>query len=134
MQTSSPLVGMHFRPPAKAILGVLRQGTPLTLEREPGNEYDPQAVKVLLDSAHIPSSQLDELDNQASGFGFSAEQIMAQPQWHLGYIAAKAPKGRQGILASQVSLWLDSGKQGEASLSFDGSGQAEVKITWEPWP
>jgi hypothetical protein len=130
VKTSSPLVGSHFRPPAKAIIAVLRNGTPLLIDREPDNAYDPQAVKVSVESAHIPSSQLDELDAQASGFGFSAKDILAQPLWHLGYIAAKPPKGRPGTLATEVSNRLLEGGTANAVLAFDGQGLPEVQIEW----
>jgi len=134
MHTTSPLVGAHFRPPAKALLAVLRNGTPLTLEREPDNAYDPQAVKVLVESVHIPSSQLDELDALVQGFGVSVEEVLAQPIWHLGYIAAKPPKGRSGILAGEVAKRLDAGATAQAQLSFNGTGEPSVAITWRLAP
>jgi hypothetical protein len=134
MRTSSPIVGQHFRPPAKAILAVLKNGTPLLISREPDNAYDPNAVKVLVESLHIPSSQLDELDTQASGFGFSAKQILAEPIWHLGYIAAKPPKGRPGALAPEVSNRLLEGEPKSVLLGFDGQGLPEVQIEWGKAP
>jgi hypothetical protein len=42
------MVGMHFRPPAKAVLEALPVGTTLWLRREPENPYDANAVQVLL--------------------------------------------------------------------------------------
>ncbi len=85
--TIASVVGMHFRPPAKAILQCLPAGATLILEPEPTNEYDPNAIKVLVDTASIPESQHQDLDLRASGFGFDLTTILAQPQWQIGYIA-----------------------------------------------
>src|SRR5712692_3567998 len=103
MKTYSPLVGAHFRPPAKAILGVLPNSTPLRLEREPSNDYDPNAIKVLAASSAIPQSQYGELEAQALGFGFDTEAILAQEWHHLVYVAAKPSKGRSGTLAIDIA-------------------------------
>jgi hypothetical protein len=130
MKTISPLVGAHFRPPAKAILAALPAATPLILEREHNNPYDPNAVKVLVEPKHIPESQYDDLTMVAQGYGFTAEEICAEPKWHLGYIAAKPPKGRSGTLAATVASHMDNGAYPFARLGFDGTGEACVEIEW----
>lgn len=44
-------VGMHFRGArAQALAGALTSGSAMRLEREPENEYDPNAIKVLYSS------------------------------------------------------------------------------------
>lgn len=117
------IVGMHFRPPAKAIMACLPTGAELRLEREPGNEYDPHAIKVFVQSSAIPASQHSDLDLQASGFGSSLEAILDQQEWHVGYIASKPPKGRGGlILAPALAPRLDAGEKFKATLQFDGAG------------
>jgi hypothetical protein len=46
-----PIVGAYFRAPAEALLALLPHGTPLRLERDPGNRFDESgnAVKVMWD-------------------------------------------------------------------------------------
>lgn len=45
---SSPIRGMHFHPPAKTIIQHASAGLPLHLEPEPENQYDPNAIRVLV--------------------------------------------------------------------------------------
>jgi len=131
MTDQCAIVGMHFRPPAKAIMAVLPTGAELRLEREPENQYDVNAVKVLVASAAIPKSQHEDLDLQASGFGHSLEEILAEPFWHLGYIAAKPPKGREGCaLATVISPRLAKGEPYKAKLVFDSAGLPLAEVTW----
>jgi hypothetical protein len=47
------VVGMHFRPNGKAIVESLLAPASFDLEREPGNSYDPYAIKVMYDGEHI---------------------------------------------------------------------------------
>ena len=49
----APLVGSHFRPPAKALLASLPAGFHLELRPEPLNPYDPNAIEVWLDTHHV---------------------------------------------------------------------------------
>lgn len=54
---SAKVVGMFFREregvPAKAIVGNMLPGAELQLEREPDNQYDAYAIKVLASGEHI---------------------------------------------------------------------------------
>ena len=47
------VVGMHFRPNGKAIVASLIPPVSFTLEREPSNQYDMFAIKVLFEGEHI---------------------------------------------------------------------------------
>lgn len=47
------IAGVKFREGAGARLLAMSPGAPLTLEAEPGNQYDPTAVKVLHDGFQI---------------------------------------------------------------------------------
>jgi hypothetical protein len=48
------VVGMHFRGgSAKDVAAALDPGDTVTLEREPDNEYDAYAIKVLVSDMHI---------------------------------------------------------------------------------
>lgn len=82
-----PLVGDYFRPPAKAIIQNLPAETPLYLEREPENPYDENAVKVLVLTEDIPIENHESLEASSAPFGYSLEEILAEPSWHLGYVA-----------------------------------------------
>lgn len=54
MQLQAPVVGASFRPSeAKDIIKQLTIGEFLSLEREPENQYDIWAVKVLVGDIHI---------------------------------------------------------------------------------
>ena len=51
---NSALMGANFRPnEAKEIVRALQSGDVLTAEREPGNPYDPNAIMVRKDDAHL---------------------------------------------------------------------------------
>lgn len=62
------LVGSNFRPAeCREIVKTLEEGTVLTLERDPDNQYDSNAVKVTLDGNHlgfIPKSDNADLANE----------------------------------------------------------------------
>lgn len=48
------LVGMKFRTPADRVhLATLPNGSPLVLKREPGNQFDPNAVQVWSGEHHV---------------------------------------------------------------------------------
>ncbi len=119
-----PLVGMHFRPPAKAILQVLPLDHPLHIEPEPGNEYDSNALMVKVKSAEIPTEAHSDLDVLAGGFGYPLADILAQEQWHLGYIA----RGEAAHLAPMLSTFQVK----MAKLGFGGDGKPVVNMELEP--
>ena len=116
MIQSAPIVGMHFRPPAKALMSVLPAGAPLRLEREPENPYDRFAIKVWIRSSAIPESQYETLDSLAAGHGIELREILAQSEWHVGYIASKTGE------AAALSRDLDDGTTVVATLGFDMKG------------
>lgn len=89
------IVGSHFRPPAKLLLSSVPTGTALSLELEPDNAYDPQAVKVLLDPSAVPAGQRDNLTPALEGYGTNWEDLLANGPRHVGYVqstvSAKQP-------------------------------------------
>ena len=119
---TAPLVGAFHRPPAKAILQVLPGGAALRLECEPTNQYDPNAIKVLVAVSEIPPDQHETLKLLAAGYGWDIDDILAQEEWQLGYIAAK----RAMDLCWRVE------KIAASTLSFDSAGKPLVDITWAP--
>ena len=124
-----PLVGAHFRPPAKAIIQSLPSGCPLILRREPDNPYDPHAIQVWVATPNIPAD--GHTSSFLAGFGWTLDQLLAEPEWHLGFLASKPPKGQTySALAPDIAPQLDAGAQAtEIALSFDASGNPLVKFT-----
>jgi hypothetical protein len=123
------LVGDHFRPPAKSILQVLGLSTPLRLEAEPDNAYDSDAIKVFVKSKDIPEKMYETLNSLASGYGFTIEEILAQDEWWLGYIANSEKTG--GKFASGLERTeLDLSKL-ECKLGFSPDGKYTVMVKLE---
>lgn len=114
---SYPIVGAYYRPPAKAILQVLPGGAPLRLRPEPSNRFDPDAVQVCVSTDAIPESQHQELELLASGHGMSLEDILAQEEWHIGYV----PRGCG--LAQELA-----GEDAEGRLTFGMKGEPMVEV------
>lgn len=147
----TPIVGAHFRPPAKALLACLPAGHPLYLRPQPDNEYDENAVQVLLRSTTIPTDEFlcDELETQLSGQGFSLEDVREADEWHLGFLP-KAAKGNPALEEWQIGVQkaihevcqpltaddedvVDSNNKIVAcTLSFDSAGKPVVVIPWPP--
>lgn len=137
------LVGAHFRPPAKALLACLPAGHPLALRPEPQNEYDGNAVQVLLLTTSLQpllTDQFlsDEMANQLAGQGYDLEQISAEPEWHLGYLP-KAAKGNAaleewnvGVQKAIHDVVYDERSVVACQLSFDAAGKPTVIIPWPP--
>lgn len=145
-----PIVGAHFRPPAKALLASLPSGQELWLRPEPTNPYDENAVQVLLRTESIPQECWENLLIQASGQGYDEAMLRAEPFWHLGYIPKAVPKGdtrtmEQNIENQQIiHRWYAANhpdfEDGEyagvpqlaGSLSFDPAGKPTIIVA--PWP
>jgi hypothetical protein len=90
--STMPIVGAFYRPPAAKLIEALPIGTPLFLLAEPDNQHDPNAIAVWLESHNIPESSHGQLDEVLPNFGSSLEIILAQDQWHLGYIPKELAK------------------------------------------
>lgn len=149
---TTQLVGAHFRPPAKALLAVLPAGHPLLLRPEPTNEYDANAVQVLLRSTSLEPLLADaafaeEVESQLAGQGYDLQQIREADEWHLGYLprAAKGnPKLEEWNIQVQRAVHevcaaaeTDPGVSEEpatvpCTLSFDSTGKPAVIIPWPP--
>lgn len=125
----APVVGMHFRPPAKDVINLLAGDTELLLERQPDNEYDPKAVKVMLygftaegqhkdlfmrfknDALSSPTDNQEELDR------------LQDPLW-LGFVSAKTGH------AAQIADFMDENKAPSwpAKLMFGMKGEPMIYI------
>lgn len=126
-----PLVGSHFRPPAKALLASLPAGHPLELRPEPQNPYDPNAIAVYLDSHTLPQEAREELLNTLDGSGFDLDDVLEQRDFHVGYMAREHAAEHHvniGLLIESMKVDAMVSGQGpfvdglEAKLSFSGAG------------
>ena len=148
---TTQLVGAHFRPPAKALLAVLPAGHPLFLRPEPTNEYDSNAVQVVLLTTSLASFLeeeffQDQLAGELLGQGFDIETVLEAPEWHLGYLP-RAAKGNKALeewnVQVQQAIHTVCGREHPddmpiegatvvCSLSFDSAGKPTVIIPWPP--
>lgn len=144
---STNLVGAHFRPPAKALLAILPADHPLWLRPEPSNDYDENAVQVLVLSDSIRDLAKDEFwqanaEGELGNQGFALDEILAEPEWHLGYLP-KAAKGNAELEAWNVQLQKAIHTVAQALpdgtfplvaafLAFDSAGKPTVSIPWPP--
>lgn len=113
------IVGAHFRPPAKAILAALPLGSDLELRPEPTNQYDPNAIAVWVQTSSIPHTVRDDLDLRAKGYGYSADEIFAQSEFHLGYIPKEEAKRIIHLMPPEALLGkLACLPQGDPSIRF----------------
>ena len=122
---SFPIVGSHFRPPAKGLLESLPAGTELWLQPEPDNPFDGNAIKVLLHTealsalAGITPQQAARIGLATAPFGYQWEDLLAQAEWHLGYI----PRGLAAGLAPQLS-----GQELPGELAFAANGSPIISV------
>jgi hypothetical protein len=103
-----PIVGVFFGPqhgsPSPALIGALAVGTPLWLVAEPDNPADINAIAVYVKSADLPEAGYGLLEEALPQFGFSLEQILAQEEWHLGYIPKNFAAQLREMEIVQVSV------------------------------
>ena len=109
----SPLVGAHFRPPAKVVLARLPVGTPLHLHPEPENQYDSDAIAVRVRTADIPEEQWENLRLDLPACGWDLQGLLDLPQVQLGYCASSKNPKTLGTIAGSVG----NIRVGEALLS-----------------
>ena len=136
-----PIVGMHFRPPAKQVLAVLPSGAKLGLEPEPENPYDEKAIKVFVCVAdEVREAQYPALAAALVGVGQELDELIGRSEpMQLGYIAdsdGKALRNSGGSGNREVGelmrLAAAAGEQVSATLEFDPSGMAFARVRAEP--
>ena len=123
----APLVGMHFRPPAKALVGVLPVGTSLQLVPEPENPYDVNAVRVEVSGEVLReicenTAARSNLEMQLEGFGESIESVLSAEVWHLGYVESSKTKS-----AERFAKVL-AGEARECTFGLDAAGKPRVVL------
>ncbi len=114
--TTYKIVGAHYRPPAKALIAGISQGTILTLRAEPTNPFDENAIQVLLKRENINESDHENLNSELSGFGKDIDDILSQPEWHLGYIPREIAK----VLRESQIINLNTEYPCEFIINFSG--------------
>ncbi len=115
------IVGAKFRPPARGLLDTLPVGQPLIARREPSNVHDPNAVQVLVKTSAIgPISR--EMQTACEGYGYGEQELLAQPEWHLGYV----PREKAASLAPRLDAQHISELDGQ--LTFNAAGLALITL------
>jgi hypothetical protein len=130
---TAPLVGMHFRPPAKAILAVLPGHTPLRCVLEPDNPYDANAIAVFIAREALealPLAARADFEREGEGYGFAVfTALLEREAWQLGYVKATDALH----LAPRIGCAIaDAGETDEpawpAHLAFDPAGKPLVQM------
>lgn len=117
-----PLVGAHFRPPAKAIIQSLPAAYPLELRPEPSNPYDANAVAVWFDASHLDANAKEELESTLPGNGSNLDDLLSQRFWQLGYLA----KEHAAVHQERIAL-ITEGHNIDATVSGLG-------LIWTGYP
>lgn len=152
-ELTAPIVGMHFRPPAKEVVNLLPPGTRVLLRREPSNEYDEFAVQVLLPGFRPYNAEFaTDKENGAAGTvyntiaesgSFGEDLYLDKDPLHLAFVDSK--KTGMARMFSQAMLFVERQKQNpldeelrgdyplpdkllyfEAKLAFDLAGKPQV--------
>lgn len=111
----SNLVGNRFRVSGSLLLPVLEVDTPLILDPEPDNMYDPLAVKVCVDAAKTKYANEPE-----NGYG---------PVIHLGYLPRSGTKTcTTGFGNKEALRVIQGGSNWEVYLAFSPQGDPLVRI------
>jgi hypothetical protein len=121
-----PLRGFNFRPAGKAIVQALTIGTPLRLEPDPSNQYDPHAIKIMLDSEAVPAAAREELGELLPRAGSSIEEFLSVSAHHIGFV----PQKNAATTSETVAKLLAQGDvELTAEYATDGQGYPSVKLT-----
>ena len=101
----------------------------LELRPEPYNPYDQNAIAVWLDAAHLPQQAKDELQLTLEGTGFDLDDIEAQGEFHVGYVARDEAALHHIPIAdflSQLQTEFPDTTGFDATLSFSATGSYRV--------
>lgn len=136
---TSLIVGSHFKPPAKLLLENLPRGTPLSLEPDPENPYDPNAIRVLVGSKDIPESRYETLEGALGAVGVDGMgEILGEASWFLGHVAAsegkpllKAREATGDDYKGTLEFLLykqENGAFGSCQLGFNSAGSPTIEM------
>ena len=127
----SYIVGAYFRPPAQQVLGALPSGHPLVLVPEPDNEFDPHALRVMLDTDGLSPDTRDNVSHALEGTGHDLAEL--DTLMHVGYCAAARNKmlaGRADMSSNQqlIEALADADVPWRGTLMFDTSGHPQIVV------
>lgn len=123
---SAPLMGAHFRPPAKTLLAILPANFPLTIRPEPENPYDSNALAVWLDVEDFSDELWQDLLPMLPGSGFDETDLRAQRHFHIGYAAKEiAATTQKAVIELLRENALDALP---ARLGFSGVGKYQISF------
>lgn len=129
---TAPIVGMHFRPPARTVIDILPGLTPLRLVREPENPYDSNAVAVYLEEwpAGVKETLEEMINSRLEGeiAEWNADVLMLP--FHLGYIANNEKTGGRhaDTIASHLDAVGETALGAELTFGADGKAQAAYNL------
>ena len=133
VRLTGPLVGMHFRPPAKDVVNLLPAGCPLILQRQPDNQYDINAVQVLL-PGFSADGQHAHIFMQFKNDALDDEELLGRLQDPLfvGFVANSEKTG--GKKADLIAREMDGLGllRVSAKLAFNPKGDATIETDCEP--
>lgn len=118
-----PIVGAKFRPPALCVLSSLGSQCRLLVRREPTNQYDPNALQVLVLPGSFSDATINKLRVELPNWGFSFDDVASLDEIHLGYV----PRER----AAEIAPQFDEASVGETLgvLTFNAEGAPRVQFS-----
>lgn len=116
---SAAIVGARFRPPAADVLNNLGSDTPLICVREPTNEHDANAIKVMIDIEHVAIASFLEEGQEPSDV-FAIDDF---DRYQLGYV----PRDKAELLAPYLDK-MDGKCDAKLSFTVEGRPQVEMMI------
>jgi hypothetical protein len=123
-----PVVGMHFWPPAKVLVGIMPTGHALILRPEPTNPYDENAIAVWADASSVPLDLIKDNMSAFEGAGDAPDlgELESIEAWthtmrQLGYVAKTETDKVRGLKPNLNNEW-------DATIAFDGSGKPTAKV------
>ena len=122
--TTYEIVGSFYRPPAKALIAGISPGTKLMLKAEPNNQFDPNAIQVLLFTKDILHSDHEALNKELETSGKDIQDIMGADEWHLGFIRKELAKP----LRESNIIKINKEYEGTFSIDFRGKPMVEIDL------
>lgn len=117
-----PIVGVYYRPPAQGFVDILFDGAQLWLRPEPDNQFDPNAIQVLLPVETIKQISPEHADPVLAGWGTTITEASQRSEpLHLGYIPKNFAKGLK-------DSWFENHLTIEGVFSINPAGQPRVSF------
>lgn len=130
------IMGAYFRRrdqlnpvPAQTLLECLPLGTALWLRAEPTNQFDENAIRVMMTGSVVPREgpHHEALEARLPDEGFDLAEICARDEIHLGYIPKEVARAlRQGRV---LDLWAEGAEPHLVRLALTLDGKPAVRWT-----